>query len=251
MEVGASTGSPSVTGNTIIADNGDEKTGIRVNQAVANAIVSDNEIGSPSQGFDTGIEVLQNSSAEVTGNTVQGLNQRFGSSAKGIRVNGSKTVTISRNVINSPIAGQTVDGVYVESVPAGGAVSLDHNRITGLLGQGAVFADSAGTLSMEGDVIAQLGDRGFYAGGVADLTIENATIVDVNSAEVNTATVRDRLVDPRRPDQLVPGRLHESPTHAARRSSGAVTGAAISRRPRSRSSSTRARSTTTCRPTPG
>ncbi len=159
VEVGASAGTPSVTGNTIIADNGDERTGIRVGQAVAKAIVADNEIGSPSQGFDMGIEVLENSSAEVTGNTVQGLNQRFGSSAKGIHIEGSKTVTISRNVINSPIAGQTVDGVYVESVPADGAVSLDHNRITGLLGQGAIFVDSAGTLTMEGDVIAQLGDR--------------------------------------------------------------------------------------------
>lgn len=189
VEILASTGSPSVTGNTIIADNGDEKTGVRVDQNVADATVADNTIGSSSQGFDTGVDVLQNSGADVSGNTIQGLNQRFGSSAKGVHVNGSKNVTISHNVIDSPIAGQTVDGVYIESVPADGKVSLDHNRITGLSGNGAVFADTDGPVSLDGDVIARLGDRGFYAGNVSDLTIENATFVDVDSAEVNTSAV--------------------------------------------------------------
>jgi hypothetical protein len=133
-----------------------------------------------------------NSSAAITGNTIQGMNQRSGTNARGIRINGADAVTVSRNRINSPhlAAGEEVDGVYVEAIGADGTVALDHNEIVGIAGSGVVWADVAGTATMEGDVIARTSDRGFYAGNVDDLSIENATIVDTAPMTVNTATVR-------------------------------------------------------------
>jgi hypothetical protein len=192
VEVFASSGHPTVTANTILANNGDEGRGIQVGQNVAATTIADNQIGSPSQGFDTGIEVGMDSHAEITGNTIQGLNQRSGLNARGIGIKGADAVTVSRNRINSAHVGtgEEADGIYVDSVGADGSVALDHNEIIGLPGTGVVWSDVAGTATMDGDVIARTSDRGFYAGNVDDLSIENATIVDTAPMTVNTATVK-------------------------------------------------------------
>jgi hypothetical protein len=188
VEVNSAAGTPAVTGNTIVADNGDEGTGIRVDQNASPATITDNQIGSATIGFDRGVEVRLNAGATIAHNRIQGLDQFSGVNARGISVVGGTDVTISDNTIDSPshALNNETDGVYVDGVD--GSVALHHNTIVGMTGFGVVFIDGAGTFSLDGDAIARSSDAGVYM-GAADLTIRNATIVDNGPLVADSGTL--------------------------------------------------------------
>ncbi len=116
------TATPTVEGNTILADSGDEAVGIVVNATTPGVRILDNEIGEPgAHGFDKGIWVRDNASATITGNKILGGDQFLGNNAKGIMLERTGDVTISRNLIASPVIapGNESDGIYVNGMVDG------------------------------------------------------------------------------------------------------------------------------------
>ena len=189
--VGAST--PTVEGNTILADSGDEAIGIVVNAGTTSARILDNRIGEAgAHGFDKGIWVRDNASAAVSGNEVRGGDQVSGSNAKGILLERTGDVTVSGNLVTSPVlaAGNESDGIYVNGPVDGATVALDHNTVRAMTGIGVVVIETLGsTATMEGDLVVANSDRAMYIGGVDDMTITNATIGGIQPVVLNTASV--------------------------------------------------------------
>jgi len=194
VEVFASTGTPTVTGNTILADSGDEGTGVVIDQNVTGrATVSDNRIGEAGDGFDRSIWVKAGSKATLEGNTILGSRQLSGSNANGIRIDGADDVDVIDNDIRQPFigAGKEADGVYATNLSATDTLDLERNRILATTGTGLVLADVAGPVTSSNDVIANSADRTVFAGNAPDVTFTNDTFVGNATAPVflNNATL--------------------------------------------------------------
>ncbi len=194
VEVFASTGTPTVTGNTILADSGDEATGVVVNQNVTGrATVSDNLIGEAGDGFDRGIWVKAGSKATLEGNTILGSRQLSGSNSNGIRIDGADDVDVIDNDIRQPFiaAGKEADGIYAINLSETDSLELERNRILATTGTGLVLADVAGPVTSSNDVIANSADRTVFAGNAPDVTFTNDTFVGNATAPVflNNATL--------------------------------------------------------------
>ena len=189
--VGAS--SPLVEGNTILADSGDEATGVVVNATTTNARIIDNHVGRPGEdGFDRGIWVRDNATATVAGNEVLGSDQLTGQNARGILLERTGDVTISRNLVASPVIApdNESNGIYVNGMVDGAEVSMDHNVVRAMTGIGVVVIDTEGSaVSMDGDLVVANSDRAMYVGAVDDMTITNATIGGNQPVVLNTASV--------------------------------------------------------------
>ena len=189
--IGAS--KPTVEDNTILGDSGDEAVGIVVNAGTTDADILRNEIGEPgAHGFDRGIWVRDNASANVAGNQVRGSDQFMGSNARGILLERTDDVTVSGNLVTSPViaAGQQADGIYINGALDGSTVALDHNAVRAMSGIGVVAIETDGSaVTMDDDLVAANSDRAMYIGNVDDMSITNATVDGNDPVVMNTASV--------------------------------------------------------------
>ncbi|MFN8150033.1 MAG: right-handed parallel beta-helix repeat-containing protein [Solirubrobacterales bacterium] len=190
----SASGTPSVSDNTILADSGDEATGVVVDQNVAGrATVNGNQIGAATGGFDRGIWVKAGSKATIEGNTILGSRQLSGSNANGIRIDGADDVDVIDNDVRQPFiaAGKEADGVYATNLSATDSLDFERNRIVGMTGTGLVLTDVGGPVTSSNDILADNSDRAVFAGNAPDVTLTNTTIVGNESAPVflNSATL--------------------------------------------------------------
>ncbi len=200
VQVSSTGGSPSVIGNTIIADSGDEDVGVSVEAGTGRATISANTIGEAAAGFARGVSLKPGARASLEGNTILGTRED-GAVGNGIRVDGADDVSIVDNDIRQPVTtpGDDSYGVYAVNLAPSDSLSLERNRIVGMTDTGIVLGDVAGTVTSSNDIVAGSSDRSVYAGNAPDVTFTNDTIIAGNSAPVvlNTAhlTVDSSILD--------------------------------------------------------
>ena len=189
--IDARDGAPTVEGNTVLADSGDEDNGIVVQGSATDARILDNVVGQAGTGFGHGIWSRLNSVATIEGNQILGARQDTGLNGKGILLEDVGTVTVRENLIASPTltAGNEATGIEIDGVADASSVKLSHNRILGMTGIGLSVLSADGEVSSEGDLVAGNSDRALYVGGVALFSMTNDTIAGNVPMEVNTATV--------------------------------------------------------------
>jgi hypothetical protein len=166
------------TDNVLIADDGDEDIGIQINGGVTGGEVTGNRIGEATAGFYTGIKMQPGPSAAATieGNTILGMRQDGGLRGRGIELNDVHDVTLTANRIASPSATGTSYGIEVDVLDPGATVAMRRNEIVGMSTTGVLFLDTAGSATMEGDLIAGGAADAMYAGNVESLSLINTTI---------------------------------------------------------------------------
>ena len=200
VQVSSTGGSPSVIGNTIIADSGDEDVGVSVEAGTGRATISANTIGEAAAGFARGVSLKPGARASLEGNTILGTRED-GAVGNGIRVDGADDVSIVDNDIRQPVTtpGDDSYGVYAVNLAPSDSLSLERNRIVGMTDTGIALGDVAGTVTSSNDIVAGSSDRSVYAGNAPDVTFTNDTIIAGNSAPVvlNTAhlTVDSSILD--------------------------------------------------------
>lgn len=192
IEVFSGSGTPTVAGNTILAESGDEDNGVVVDpNLTGQATVTGNTIGAPGAGFARGVFVKAGSNATIADNTILGT-RKDGSAGNGVRIDGADEVTISGNEIRQPVtaAGDESDGIFATNLAATDSLDLERNRIVGMTDTGIVLSDVAGPVTSASDVLAGNSDRAVFAGNAADVTFTNATIAGNAPAPVVLNTTK-------------------------------------------------------------
>jgi len=186
--VNAGAGSPTIDDN-IFSDSTttDDQVGIRT-FSIASPVITDNEL----TGFATGIDA-QRGTPQILGNDVSDFHSESFSGI-GLAVRPEGNATIEENVVHDPAGDNPGAGIFVGENPAPGAsgATLKRNRVigpgAGATASGVAVTDSAGPVTLDGDVIAHF-ERGIAAAdnggdGGGDVSLHNVTVVDNLSFEI-------------------------------------------------------------------
>ena len=157
----------------------------------ADLTISGNRIGDTGNRFNGGVFVEATTDAEIVGNQFRGMVQHMANSGQAIYIQDA-TATIVANSVRESVPG-TVIPITLNEVAGGVATgaSLQRNELYGQgLGVGVIVNDTAGVVTLDGDLITGFSqgldaeDAGADSATDADVSVTGATLWENSVADI-------------------------------------------------------------------